>query len=416
MTDCSGTCANLKTDNTNCGACATACKAGQVCSSGTCALSCQSGLTDCSGTCTNTASDSKNCGACATACLAGQVCSSGKCVLSCQSGLTDCSGTCTNLAADVSSCGNCGNACKKGQVCSSGKCTVSCQSGLTDCSGTCADLQTSLSHCGACGTACKNPALCVAGKCTLFCKTGQTECNGACVDLSTDANNCGTCGGTCPAGVTCAGGSCGLASCRAILAATPTAKSGVYTIKPGTKAFAVYCDMTTSPGGWTLLGTQVAGMSSSTCTSYWTSGAPGRYTPTPMPGSSSGTTTRFPFAEWNAIAATNPAGAFKATSSLQHSYISYWKASCKITSWDTGTAACYQDFTDYACTKARRASTYNPSHGVLQGYNGHGGYSDAHLSYTSFQTCTNTPAVGYHNGSGTYSAYKHNAGLMLWFR
>ncbi len=287
---------------------------------------------------------------------------------------------------------------------------------LCYCSGTCADLQTSLSHCGACDTACKNGALCVAGTCTLYCKTGLTACNGACVNLKTDAKNCGKCGTACPGGVACGGGACGYASCAKVLAANPSAKSGVYTIKPGSKSFSAYCDMTTSPGGWTLLGTQVAGMSSSICTAYWTSGAPGRYTPTPMPGSNSGTTTRFPFSEWNALAATNSKGAYKVTSSYKNSYVAYWKASCKITNWDKGTTACYQDFTDYACTKARRKSTYNSSHGVLQGYGGQSGYSDAQLSYTTFQTCGNTPAVGYHNGSGKYVSYKHNSGLMVWFR
>jgi len=357
-----------------------------------------------------------NCGACGTKCLAGQICTSGKCVLNCQAGLTDCSGTCTNLQADVANCGNCANKCAGGQVCSSGKCAVSCQSGLTDCSGTCADLQTSLKHCGNCNNACKSPGLCVSGKCKLFCSTGKTACSGACVDLQTDATNCGACGTKCPTGVACIAGACNYASCAKILAANSSAKSGVYTIKPGSKAFKAYCDMTTSPGGWTLLGTQVAGMSYGNCTSYWTNTAPGRYTPYHQPGSSSGTTTRFPFSEWNAIAATNTKGAYKVTSSYKNSYVSYWKASCKITNWDKGTSACYQDFVDYACTKARRASTYNPSHGVLQGYNGHSGYSDIGLSYTSFQTCGNTPAVGYHNGSNKYVAYKHNAGLMVWFR
>ncbi|MBU1258113.1 MAG: hypothetical protein KJ549_06400, partial [Alphaproteobacteria bacterium] len=38
-------CVNLKADNTNCGACGTACKPGEVCSTGKCAVSCQTGLT-----------------------------------------------------------------------------------------------------------------------------------------------------------------------------------------------------------------------------------------------------------------------------------------------------------------------------------------------------------------------------------
>ena len=46
---CAGVCVDVNNDNSNCGGCGKACAAGQVCSQGTCGLSCQSGLTDCSG-------------------------------------------------------------------------------------------------------------------------------------------------------------------------------------------------------------------------------------------------------------------------------------------------------------------------------------------------------------------------------
>ena len=48
-TNCSGVCTNLQNDISNCGTCGTKCKAGEVCTSEKCELSCQSGLTDCSG-------------------------------------------------------------------------------------------------------------------------------------------------------------------------------------------------------------------------------------------------------------------------------------------------------------------------------------------------------------------------------
>jgi hypothetical protein len=174
--------------------------------------------------------------------------------------------------------------------------------------------------------------------------------------------------------------------------------------------------MTTDGGGWTLLGKQVAGMSSGTCTSEWTSGAPGKYSAIPMPGSNSGTTTRFPFEAWNALAIANPTGAYKVTSSYTNSYVDYWKAACRITDWDTGTTECFQDFKDYACTQPRRAPSHVGQHGVLQGYQGHSGYSDTVLAYTTFQACQWNPAVGYTNGSGAYVGYSHNAGLMVWFK
>jgi len=101
----------------------------------------------------DTKTDWSNCGACGTACKAGQVCSAGSCKLSCQSGLTDCSGLCVNLKTDQYNCGACGTACKIGTYC---------------CAGGCVDPTTNASHCGGCNKACPTGYLCVAAKCANY--------------------------------------------------------------------------------------------------------------------------------------------------------------------------------------------------------------------------------------------------------
>ena len=212
-TDCKGACVNTTKDRDNCGACGTACKAGEVCSAGKCALSCQKGLTVCSGTCVNALTDRDNCGACATKCKAGEVCSAGKCALSCQTGLTACSGTCVNLKSDLQNCGTCGANCKAGEVCTAGKCALSCQAGLTACSGTCVNVLTDTFNCGTCATKCKAGEVCSAGTCALSCQSGLSDCSGTCVNTQADNNNCGTCGAACKAGEVCTAGKCVL-SCQ----------------------------------------------------------------------------------------------------------------------------------------------------------------------------------------------------------
>jgi len=207
-------CADLQADQKNCGACANACKTGHVCSAGKCALACQAGLFDCSGSCVNLLTDLANCGACATACKTGHVCSAGKCALSCQPGLTDCSGACVDLQADLKNCGACANACKPGHVCSAGKCALWCQAGLTDCSGVCVNLKTDLKNCGGCASACKAGHVCSAGKCALSCQAGLFDCSGACANLQTDLANCGACANKCKGGHVCTAGKCVL-SCQA---------------------------------------------------------------------------------------------------------------------------------------------------------------------------------------------------------
>jgi uncharacterized protein (TIGR02145 family) len=215
LTDCDGSCVSTATDRANCGVCGHACDPGQVCSGGVCALSCQSQLAECDGLCVDTATDLNHCGSCETHCLSGEVCLGGNCVVSCQTGLTDCSAQCIDTRVDPNNCGGCGTRCTDGFVCSSGNCALTCQSGLTDCSGTCRDLKTDRGHCGACDNACAAGQVCENGACVVSCSEGLASCGGSCSNTSYDPANCGVCGNVCVAEAHgepfCAAGACELA-------------------------------------------------------------------------------------------------------------------------------------------------------------------------------------------------------------
>src|SRR4051794_23720120 len=62
-----GTCANLREDPKNCGACGTVCTgASPFCSLGQCTAGCAAGLLECNKACVDKTSDPNNCGACGT--------------------------------------------------------------------------------------------------------------------------------------------------------------------------------------------------------------------------------------------------------------------------------------------------------------------------------------------------------------
>ena len=140
-TVCGGSCVRLASDNASCGACGNACEAGKVCSNGACEVTCATGLVTCGGRCVDPLSDAAFCGASGTcigaqagmACADGQVCSAGTCQLSCQAGLLDCSGVCLDPLTDRSHCGataacagaEAGIACDRGQLCAAGSCVPS---------------------------------------------------------------------------------------------------------------------------------------------------------------------------------------------------------------------------------------------------------------------------------------------------
>jgi hypothetical protein len=253
LVDCGGKCVDPQTDRTWCGASGTCtgagagvtCAAGEVCSGGACGLSCQAGLLDCGGKCIDPKSDQSFCGASGTctgpaagvSCAGGDVCSNGTCALSCQAGLVNCSGTCVDPLTDRAFCGaknqcfgpDAGTVCAAGEVCSNGTCAVSCQAGLVDCGGKCVDPLTDRAFCGASGSCtgaqagaiCAAGDVCSGGTCAVTCAAGLVDCGGKCIDPLTDRSFCGasnTCtgpeaGATCAAGFVCDAGACKL-SCQ----------------------------------------------------------------------------------------------------------------------------------------------------------------------------------------------------------
>ncbi len=90
QTRCDGTCTNLQTDPSNCGACGASCGAPMVCVAGTCRIACPAPQTVCGGQCVSFQTDPLNCGACGNACPAGQMCSIGRCGVSCDRTLATC--------------------------------------------------------------------------------------------------------------------------------------------------------------------------------------------------------------------------------------------------------------------------------------------------------------------------------------
>jgi hypothetical protein len=120
MTICeNGThCADLKSDEADCGSCGKVCPPGLSCFNGTCG--CLQGETLCSGRCVVTSFDINNCGNCSNRCSGEQFCIDGGC--GCAAGNLLCNGTCIDENIDDNNCGKCGNACPSDSGCRSGAC------------------------------------------------------------------------------------------------------------------------------------------------------------------------------------------------------------------------------------------------------------------------------------------------------
>ncbi|CAN5206127.1 hypothetical protein BH09MYX1_BH09MYX1_47810 [soil metagenome] len=189
---------NLKTDPQHCGSCTTACKTGEVCSSGSCKASCDSPTTKCTGgdggvTCATLANDPDHCGQCTTACAAADA-------GSLQPGSNNPAHPGVNF--DSGTGWNVGT-----RSCTNSQCGTTCGAGFTTCSdGVCYDTQNFHDHCGTCPNACAAGEWCNAGKC---CGIGELACNGTCTDVLGNASNCGACGNVCSGGTPfCSGGVC----------------------------------------------------------------------------------------------------------------------------------------------------------------------------------------------------------------
>src|SRR5690606_33440882 len=116
------------------------------------------------------------------ACDDGEVCSGGSCGLSCGGDTpTLCGSSCVDIQTDRGHCGACDNACDDGEVCSGGSCGPSCGGGTSVCSDRCVDLSSSPAHCGSCGNACTGDdtaiPVCADGGCAFVCRADRQDCD-----------------------------------------------------------------------------------------------------------------------------------------------------------------------------------------------------------------------------------------------
>ncbi|MBI5514723.1 MAG: hypothetical protein HY909_13190 [Deltaproteobacteria bacterium] len=242
---CGDTCVALATDPAHCGACGSACPAGQGCVDGRCDATCPERQRACAGRCTFVENDAANCGRCGNACRVEHGvggCVAGACVVGmCDPGFGNCDGALGNgceasLATDPMHCGRCGQRCEVAHatpVCREGACALgACEAGWADCdrepgNGCEVNLSVSALHCGMCGRACDGSTgtpSCAAGVCgTAMCSPGRGDCdgmmaNGCETDLRGTTAHCGACGNACAfahGAATCAAGACVLGACEA---------------------------------------------------------------------------------------------------------------------------------------------------------------------------------------------------------
>jgi hypothetical protein len=199
------------------------------------------------GTCADIATDELNCGRCGRACAWNETCLAGTCArvngstcssIVCPTGASCCpassgtgqTATCRDLKSDDNNCGQCGKKCQAYEACVQGVCKSrhsapcdwACQSGAACCwwngFSYCLDVLGSDQHCGACDIACDATAHCNQGECipwwetTDMCPGDPTNCGTGptpdCRNLKSDAYNCGMCNHVCPNAGWCENGHC----------------------------------------------------------------------------------------------------------------------------------------------------------------------------------------------------------------
>jgi len=143
LTCCEGTCTITAFDSQNCGKCGHVCEFG-TCIAGQCSASdepgggslyCDAGKTACGNHCANILTDNQNCGSCGNDCGSSGRCCNGKCICDvcacegetetvlCPQDQTHCFGSyCADLTIDSANCGSCGIKCRTGESCVSGVC------------------------------------------------------------------------------------------------------------------------------------------------------------------------------------------------------------------------------------------------------------------------------------------------------
>lgn len=140
----------------------------------------------CNHQCADVSSDEKNCGKCGTACTSSELC---------------CNSACDESQTSTQNCGACGKVCNPQHVttaeCTAGACGYdTCTTNFGDCdtnktNGCEVDLTSDDANCGKCGTACLGNQKCVSSVC-VSCATNEIASGGHCYYLDGSGGACDT--------------------------------------------------------------------------------------------------------------------------------------------------------------------------------------------------------------------------------